>query len=85
LHEAPRGQGRPKGAKKWTREARAGLIAAVETVHAEQKGRSIANSVRILKRRDPGRWESLNQARYYEALRDRTLHDQVVRALTTPI
>ena len=84
LREAPRGRGRPKGAKKWTGEARNELIAAVEAVRAEKKGRSIANSVQILRRRYPGRWGSLNETRYYEALRDRRLHDQAVRALTTP-
>jgi hypothetical protein len=85
LREVPRGRGRPKGPKKWTREARDELIAAVDAVRAERKKRSIANSVHILKRRDPGRWRSLSGARYYEAVRDRTLHDQAVRALTTPI
>jgi hypothetical protein len=79
--KTPRGRGRPKGAKRWTREARYELIAAVEAVRAEKKGRSIANSVQILKKRDPERWASLNPARYHEARRERTLYDQAVRAL----
>ena len=68
--KTPRGRGRPKGAKRWTREARYELIAAVEAVRAEKKGRSIANSVQILKKRDPERWASLNPARYHEARRN---------------
>jgi hypothetical protein len=84
LREAPRGRGRPKGPKKWTAIARDELIAAVKVVHAEKVGRTIARSIQILKRRDPSQWKSLNEARYYEALRDRTLHSQVLRALTTP-
>jgi hypothetical protein len=81
LREAPRGRGRPKGPKKWTGEAREELIAAVDAVHAEKKGRSIANSIQILKRRDRSRWMALTKARYYEALRHRRLRDEAVRAL----
>ena len=84
LREEPRGRGRPKGPKKWTGKARAELIAAVKAVQAEKRGRSIANSIQILKKRDPSRWGSLSETRYYEALRDRRLYDQAHRALTKP-
>jgi hypothetical protein len=47
LREAPRGRGRPKGAKKWTGKARDELIAAVDAVRAEKKGRSIANQFKF--------------------------------------
>jgi hypothetical protein len=84
LREAPRRRGRPKGPKKWTAEAHDELIAAVKAVRAEKVGRTIASSIQILKKRDPTRWRPLNEARYYEALRDRKLHSRVLRALTTP-
>ena len=76
--EPPRGPGRPK---KWTSEARDELIAAVEAVHAERGGRSISRSIEILKKREPDAWAFLNKARYYEALRDRELRNQAIRAL----
>jgi hypothetical protein len=82
LHKAPRGRGRPKGSKTRTAEARDELIGAVKAVQAE--GRSIAHSIAILKRRNPVRWRSLNEARYYEALRERKLYNQVHRELTEP-
>jgi hypothetical protein len=78
LREPLRGPGRPK---KWTSQARDALIAAVEAVHAERGGRSISRSIEILKRREPDAWASLNKARYYEALRDRELRNQAIRAL----
>jgi len=84
VREAPRNRGRPEGSKKWTKEAQDELIAAVNTVRAKRKGRSIANSIQILQKCEPKRWESLNEARYYEALRDRTLRDEAARALTAP-
>jgi hypothetical protein len=84
LREAPRGRGRPKGSKKWTAEARDELIEAVEAVQTERGQRGIANSIHILKKREPYRWGSLNEARYYEAIRDRRIHNQVLRALTKP-
>jgi hypothetical protein len=34
LREARRGRGRPKGSKKWSEEAKAELIAAVDALHA---------------------------------------------------
>ena len=76
--EPPRGPGRPK---KWTSEARDELIAAVKAVHAERGGRSISRSIEILKKREPDAWAFLNKARYYEALRDRELRNQAIRAL----
>ena len=84
LRKAPRGRGRPRGSKKWTAEARDELIGAVKTVQAERKGRTIAHSIAILKRRDPIQWGSLHEARYYEALRERELYNQALRGLMKP-
>jgi hypothetical protein len=78
LRKPPRGAGRPK---KWTSEARDKMIAAVEAVLAEKSGRSISRSIEILKKREPDVWAFLNKARYYEALRDRELRNQAMRAL----
>ena len=84
LTDAPRGRGRPKGPKKWTSEARDKLITAVKAVQAEKPGRTIAHSVQILKKRNQGQWRTLNEARYYEALRDRALSERALRSLTAP-
>jgi hypothetical protein len=84
LCHAPRGRGRPKGPKKWTGEARDELISAVKAVQAEKPGRTIAHSIQILKKRNQSQWETLNEARYYEALRDRALFKRALRSLTAP-
>jgi hypothetical protein len=68
-------RGRPKGAKTWTTEERDQLIAAVQAVKSEKKERSIVAAIRLLKQREPSRWQSVNEARYYEAVRDRKDRD----------
>jgi hypothetical protein len=82
LTDAPRGRGRPKGPKKWTSEARDKF--AVKAVQAEKPGRTIAHSVQILKKCNQGQWGTLDEARYYEALRDRALSERALRSLTAP-
>jgi hypothetical protein len=77
--KAPRGRGRPQGPKKWTREARNELLAAVDAVRNKQKGLSIASAINILKK-DP-RWKTLTKQRYYDAVQDRKLYERVERRL----
>jgi hypothetical protein len=81
LQQGTQGRGRPKGAKKWTSQTRDDLIAAVQSIRSERAGRSITNSIRILKQREPQRWASVSDTRYYEALRDRELRDEATRAV----
>jgi hypothetical protein len=80
LREPRRGRGRPT---KWSGQAHDELIAEVNAVRSERKGRSISGSIKILKQREPKRYGSLTTARYYEALRDRKLRDETINALRT--
>jgi hypothetical protein len=36
---------------------------------AADRGMSVARSIEILKKRDPERWRSLSEPRYYEAVK----------------
>jgi hypothetical protein len=76
-----RKRGRPKGPKTWTAEKRDQLIAAVQAVRSEKKGRTITEAIRLLKQREPKRWPSLNSTRYHEAVRDRKDRDETRKAL----
>jgi hypothetical protein len=58
----------PGAPKKWTMDVCKEMIAAVQAVAAET-GMTVARSIEILKKRDPGRWQSLSEPRYYEAVR----------------
>jgi hypothetical protein len=69
---APPDPARKRGGRRkvWTAEERKQLLNAVQAVRAEKKGRSVAEAIYLLKKRDPKRWTSLNKTRYYEALLD---------------
>jgi hypothetical protein len=58
----------PGAPKKWTMDVCKETIAAVQAVAAET-GMSVARSIDTLKKRDPERWRSLSEPRYYEAVR----------------
>jgi hypothetical protein len=58
----------PGAPKKWTMDVCKETVAAVQAVAAET-GMSVARSIEILKKRDPERWQSLSEPRYYEAVR----------------
>jgi hypothetical protein len=58
----------PGAPKKWTMRACKETVAAVRAVAAET-GMSVARSIDIVKKRDPERWRSLSEPRYYEAVR----------------
>jgi hypothetical protein len=58
----------PGAPKKWTTRVCKETVDAVQAVAAE-RGMSVARSIEILKKRDPERWRSLSEPRYYEAVR----------------
>jgi hypothetical protein len=58
----------PGAPKKWTMRVCKETVDAVQAVAAE-RGMSVARSIEILKKRDPERWRSLSEPRYYEAVR----------------
>jgi hypothetical protein len=58
----------PGAPKKWTMPVCKETVGAVQAVAAET-GMSVARSIEILKKRDPERWRSLSEPRYYEAVR----------------
>jgi len=58
----------PGAPKKWTMDVCKETVAAVQAVAAET-GISVVRSIEILKKRDPERWQSLSEPRYYEAVR----------------
>jgi hypothetical protein len=57
----------PGAPKKWTTEVCKEAVAAVQAVVAETR-LSVARSIDILKKRNPERWQSLSEQRYYEAV-----------------
>jgi hypothetical protein len=59
LRETPRSRGRTR---RWTDKTREDLIAAVESVRSEEKGRTDERAVEILKQRDPSRWALVPRA-----------------------
>jgi hypothetical protein len=58
----------PGAPKKWTIQVCKETVAAVQAVAAD-RGMSVARSIEILKKRDPERWRSLSEPRYYEAVK----------------
>jgi hypothetical protein len=58
----------PGAPKKWTMDVRKEAVAAVRALVVET-GMGVARSIEILKKRDPERWQTLNESRYYEAVR----------------
>jgi hypothetical protein len=57
----------PGAPTKWTPEVCKETVAAVQAVAVEKK-LGIARSIDILKKRNPERWQSLSEPRYYEAM-----------------
>jgi hypothetical protein len=58
----------PGAPRKWTTSVCKETVAAVQAV-ATETGMSVARSIELLKKRDPERWRSLSEPRYYEAVR----------------
>jgi hypothetical protein len=58
----------PGAPKKWTMQVCEETVAAVQAVAAERE-MSVARSIELLKKRDPERWRTLSEPRYYEAVR----------------
>jgi hypothetical protein len=73
-----RRRGRPA---KWKGQVGDELIAAVDKERTEDTGLSVAAAISKLKQQEPERWARLNEARYYEAHRDRARRRQAVKAL----